>query len=575
MTAPLQLNTMSVTPQVKRPQLAVPGTANPMLGGPTLQQPRTVPNVTPPSIAGPPGAAGTQVQGIVPGQNDLRGTSITAAPSTRNQTAAGYTGAAAAQYAANPGITGFQGVNPNDPSTANASRLLSGAEGSIAGPPGYDTARAYGSQAASSVGGASIGQYGGVGSIRNPNAVSIPASGSYGVVGPGNYNPAADTLRARSAVSTGLEGLNSTPNRQELASRSLQLLEQEGSPAYEQELRQVGQKAAALGRIGSGMTTSDLGDVAQRRQESLARARERVSLDTAGQELQDRLNRLSATQGVFGQLGGEDRSNESVLAGQRGEARTERGFLADQDALRAQIAGQNEDRALSADSTRASLGLEGQRLALSGDQARAGLSMDKANLFRALGGDEAGIVGAERGYGLDRGKFLSGLSDQTFGQGASLRNEARGERDSLLQNETARFNADRSRFGDFNDYEGSVLDREANDRSELRGERGYQDDLANKAQQDAIDQYLMERDTRSEDFGMNQDQLDQLIRLGYLGDPAGLEGQNAAALEGQAAGLGGAAANGIAQLGARRKPGMSVTDATNVLDYTPQVVGPR
>ena len=285
---------------------------------------------------------------------------------------------------------------------------------------------------------------------------------------------------------------------------------------------------------------------------------------------------MSAPQGGFGQLGGEDRSDEGLLAAQRGEARTERGFVADQDALRAQIAGQNEDRALSADTTRANLGLEGQRLSLSADQARAANQLDRANLFRGLSGDEASLVGAERSYGLDRGKFLAGLSDQTFGQGQSLRNEARTERDARLTNETARFNADRSRFGDFQNYEGDIFNRESSLRNELRGERGYQDDLARQAQEDAINQYLLERSTRAEDFGMTQDELDQLIRLGYLGDPAGAEAASAGALDRQASGLGDAAAAGIAALGNRRRaPGMSVSQATNILDYTPQVVGPR
>lgn len=635
MTAPLfPTAEVQESARIKRPQLAVPGATQPM-GGPTVQRPRpTVPSIGAPaipSIAGPPSGAigrapmsqqqyeagraqylanggaqseansaqyninpgpngfaasmglggqpsapGTQVQALQPGQNDLRGTSITATPSPRSTQAANYTTTAAAQYAGNPGITAFQGVNPTDGSVGNASRLLTGAEGAIAGPPGYEAARGYSAHAAGLAGGPGIGSYGGVGSIRNPNAVTLPDARSYGVVGPGDYQPGADTLAARRGVSEALGTLTGTPDRQALAARSLALLEQESAPQFANELRQVGQKAAALGRIGSGMTTSDLGDVAQRRQESLARARERTAIDTAGQEIQDRINRLTATQGVFGQLGGEDRSNEGLLAAQRGEARTERGFVADQDALRAQIAGQNEDRALSADTTRANLGLEGQRLSLSADQARAANQLDRANLFRGLSGDEASLVGAERSYGLDRGKFLAGLSDQTFGQGQSLRNEARTERDARLTNETARFNADRSRFGDFQNYEGDIFNRESSLRNELRGERGYQDDLARQAQEDAINQYLLERSTRAEDFGMNQDELDQLIRLGYLGDPAGAEAASAGALDRQASGLGDAAAAGIAALGNRRRaPGMSVSQATNILDYTPQVVGPR
>lgn len=91
------------------------------------------------------------------------------------------------------------------------------------------------------------------------------------------------------------------PNRQELASRALSRFEEETEPAFQQRLRGVGQRAAALGRVGSGLTTSDLGTVTQRREEDLARVRSGLADQAAGQELGDRIAGLNAILGSRGQ----------------------------------------------------------------------------------------------------------------------------------------------------------------------------------------------------------------------------------------------------------------------------------
>ena len=107
---------------------------------------------------------------------------------------------------------------------------------------------------------------------------------------------AEDNLRNKQ-IAPGGEGAS----RSELAQRTFDLIREQGEAGFQADIRKVGQSAAKFGRIGSGLTTSDLGDVAQRRNEFLGRAQRDLAIRTSGDEIGDR------------------RSD-------RGELRTERGF---------------------------------------------------------------------------------------------------------------------------------------------------------------------------------------------------------------------------------------------------------
>ena len=126
-----------------------------------------------------------------------------------------------------------------------------------------------------------------------------------------------DTTAARGAVSSGLAGLGTAPDRATLAGQTYGQLEAQSQPEYEKELRDVGGRAATLGRIGSGVTTSELGDVAMNRQKYLGNLREQLATQSAGQTMQDRLNQLGAAQGVLGQLSGLDQQSYGNLFGER------------------------------------------------------------------------------------------------------------------------------------------------------------------------------------------------------------------------------------------------------------------
>lgn len=110
-----------------------------------------------------------------------------------------------------------------------------------------------------------------------------------GTLSPGSPEAAG----ARSQASATLQGLEG-PDRAQIADDIFGRLVESSRPAYEQELRGVGQKAAAFGRLGSGMTTSDLGDVQQRREEGLTRARGQLASEAAGLSLQDRVQKLAS-----------------------------------------------------------------------------------------------------------------------------------------------------------------------------------------------------------------------------------------------------------------------------------------
>src|SRR5690606_19227565 len=91
-------------------------------------------------------------------------------------------------------------------------------------------------------------------------------------------------------------------------------------------VRDIGRAAAALGRIGAGITTSQLGDLEDRIQTQIAREASRLAAETAGQELADRLARFQAALGAGGQLRGEDLAEARFGQSLRDELRGERAY---------------------------------------------------------------------------------------------------------------------------------------------------------------------------------------------------------------------------------------------------------
>lgn len=148
--------------------------------------------------------------------------------------------------------------------------------------------------------------------------------------GPGNdlrssqINPLASNRlqQTQSVVDAARGQIGQGPTLSDAARREFDLLGQQSAEQRQLGIRNIGQAAARLGRIGSGMVTTDLGnleDVLRTREEQ---ARSGLAADVARGEASDRRANLGALSGLEGQLFGQE-------AGQRGELRTERGYQTD------------------------------------------------------------------------------------------------------------------------------------------------------------------------------------------------------------------------------------------------------
>lgn len=145
-------------------------------------------------------------------------------------------------------------------------------------------------------------------------------------ISPIGFTPSEAAERARALTLQGLESLFSTPDRAALASQQFQNLLEQAAEARQTGVRDIGRAAAALGRIGAGITTSQLGDLEERIQTQIAREASRLAAETAGQELADRLARFQAALGAGGQLRGEDLAEARFGQSLRDELRGERAY---------------------------------------------------------------------------------------------------------------------------------------------------------------------------------------------------------------------------------------------------------
>lgn len=124
--------------------------------------------------------------------------------------------------------------------------------------------------------------------------------------GIGDYSK--QTQRARNMIMRQLRQLQNAPDRFELAQSQYDIFQNQAEPIYQQALRGVGQKAAALGRVGAGMTTNDLTGVAGQHQQLLSNERQSLINQALQNTMADRLGVSQALQSGGGLLGGQDLS---------------------------------------------------------------------------------------------------------------------------------------------------------------------------------------------------------------------------------------------------------------------------
>jgi len=152
----------------------------------------------------------------------------------------------------------------------------------------------------------------GVGGVNADNAYNQQAATALaGANLPTEFSPMVG--ESRDMIMERLKGLGG-PDRTQLAQEAYDIFRQQSEPQYQQDLRGVGQKAAAWGRIGAGMTTNDLTGVLGQREQQQNLLKRSLINDAAGQTLADRLASLGATQSASGALEGQDFARQNAAA---------------------------------------------------------------------------------------------------------------------------------------------------------------------------------------------------------------------------------------------------------------------
>lgn len=206
-------------------------------------------------------------------------------------------------------------------------------------PPGSTTTSV--ASAASDLAGIDFSQFGPGATLRGTQISPTGAAQTPAAAGAAAQNvvtPESQQLRGMVVQ----DAMNlSGPNRGEIAQDVMSQLVEASTPGYQARLRDVGRDAARLGRIGSGVTTSNLGDVASEYNRDLILAQRGLSSDAAARTLDDQRAILGARSGAAGDITGQDLARTGAYRGiaadefnrgavVRDEMRGERGY---QDAL--------------------------------------------------------------------------------------------------------------------------------------------------------------------------------------------------------------------------------------------------
>jgi hypothetical protein len=132
--------------------------------------------------------------------------------------------------------------------------------------------------------------------------------------------PGADPrLTAAGAATDAAVGAVGGVDRRQAAQDILSQFDKAAVDSNREDYRQVGQQAAALGRLGMGQTAQDVQEVGRKHLTDRATLETNLAAQTAAQEAQDRLDKANLARGVEGDIYGYG-------AGNRGELRTERGY---------------------------------------------------------------------------------------------------------------------------------------------------------------------------------------------------------------------------------------------------------
>lgn len=524
-------------------------------------------------------------------QNTLRGQQIGTGPSAQTQQTGQMVQNAAQQVAqAQPApIARYQAAAA--PYQQQGQQLFNQATGAVG------QAQQYGQNAAQAIGNTGFGNYGAI----NPSAGSMTSAQQIGgptyqqgqIQLPGvQTGPMSglrdlafgqDTNALRNQLSGGLNSLYTAPDRGELAAKQFALLQEQAAPQFAQQVRQLGNSTAAFGRMGSGLVNSQLADLGTAAATSRDQNARQLALDAAGQTMQDRLNRVGATQSGLGALAGLDTGLNSSFNDNRLNT-YDRNFARDQFANQNALAGANfnagrddarnaalfNSQNANANNALQAAGMNNQvaqqlfnnqntnrNFAFGADQARNSLAFDKANMFRGLGSDA-----------LAQGNQSAGLANDAFGRGNT-------ERNFLSQYDQYGNDLAFNKLNSLAGLQGQQFGQDQTTRNNLVGERGYQDDLAQQANADAINQYIQEQAQQNQGFNQWNQGVNTLGNLGYQSDPT-------QALQFEGTGLanqGNSSINGFAEQLANQLATPSLdqqlrTSTPNIPTWGPQYVSP-
>lgn len=158
------------------------------------------------------------------------------------------------------------------------------------------------------------------------------------------------------------KALTSGPSLQDAALERYKLFGQDQSDQRTRGIQQIGQAAARLGRLGSGMVTTDLGNLEERLGRADAQERARLASDLAFAEGGERRANLASGLGFEGSVYGQGREAREEARGERAYQSDQSRTAFEQEILRRQLAAAYEQMIRQ-------LGLQGA--ALYGNQSAA------------------------------------------------------------------------------------------------------------------------------------------------------------------------------------------------------------
>lgn len=328
-----------------------------------------------------------------------------------------------------------------------------------------------------------------------------------------------DLAQLRSDILEDLGTVREGTDRASLAAEAFRLIQEAGEPVYQRGLREVGQRAATLGRIGAGVTTNELTDVFTQRERDLDFLRRGLALEAAQQTLQDRFGILGATQGVSQQFLGQDIQTLQATQGVLQQ------FFG-QDINEAQLGLARAATLQSLAEQEARFGTLGtqERFAERAFQAQQDLNQANLALSRARGlGDqgaaEAALAQAERAT-AERDRALQLAQDNLRAQvdlqkAQGISSIADQDFQAALQKQLANLQAQQGIFQNLQSLEAQLFGQGVTQRGELRGERQYQLGLSRQAIEDQIRQRAFEEQLFAAEFARQMELLRFLAQLGF------------------------------------------------------------